>query len=108
MDALADKGTKPCLSPHLQLDTKYFTSGVFNQPVHKWPVKSASEFLTTELQDLPLLNIDLEFINQTDDYTGSGINLIQLADRLPDIQPPFWKLMARNRWFITSDQQLIS
>ena len=114
MDKLTDKGTKLCLSPHKKLDKNYFTGRPFNQPAKLRPITPTIEFLMKELQSLPLLNLYLDFIEKSEQLSdvgeASGLNLMQLADKLPvkQKQPPFWKLMARYRTFNTSVQYLIS
>ena len=112
MDSLADKGTKPCLAPYKQLDEAYWTGGPFNQLAEFWPITPASKFTTDELHSLPLLNLDLNFIEQSElsqqPVNFSGLKLMQLADQLPAKKPPFWKLMAKYRCFQTSAFYLIS
>ena len=119
MDSLADKGTKFCLTPHLQLDEDYFKGGVFNQRAKDWPIQPASEFMTDQILDLPLLNLDIQFIQDkgiaTTEEGGllgsvhqTRSQLMALADKKPTKIPPFWKFIAKYRWLCTAMHYLIS
>ena len=111
MDQLADKGTRFVESPHLQMDSLYLYGGPFNQLSALWPIKPATYYITDSIDDLPLLNLDFKVLGMKDtqDFLPKTNScLIHLADKPPDIKPPFWRIFAKHRWFCTSIIYLIS